>query len=113
MKETNEQAAKRILANNIDGLRDALKDDDLFFFYKGVVECYGEGVAEWKEGQHTIDTDDAYSEGFKNGESIQEEKVELLLETLSKVLVYQGNEYRLPRYFEYEIEEAIKKVKSK
>jgi hypothetical protein len=50
-KETLEQVAERILANNIDGLRDALKDDDLFFFYKGVVQCYGEAMAEWQKEQ--------------------------------------------------------------
>jgi hypothetical protein len=32
-QETLEEVAERILANNIDGLKDALKDDDLFFFY--------------------------------------------------------------------------------
>jgi hypothetical protein len=47
-QETLEQVAERILANNIDGLRDALKDDDLFFFYKGVVQCYGEAMAKWQ-----------------------------------------------------------------
>ena len=47
-QETLEEAAKRILANNIDGLRDALKDDDLFFFYKGVIQCYGEAMAKYQ-----------------------------------------------------------------
>jgi hypothetical protein len=42
-----------------------------------------------------------------------EEEVEILLETLSKVLVYQGNDYRLPYYFEDEIEEVIKQFKNK
>jgi hypothetical protein len=51
MKETLEEVAERILANNIDGLRDALKDDDLFFFYKGVIKCYGEAMAEWQQEQ--------------------------------------------------------------
>ena len=50
-QETLEEVAERILANNIDGLRDALKDDDLFFFYKGVVQCYGEAMAEWQQEQ--------------------------------------------------------------
>ena len=36
--------AERILANNIDGLRDALQDDDLFFFYKDVIQHYGEAI---------------------------------------------------------------------
>jgi hypothetical protein len=47
-QETLEEAAERILANNIDGLRDALQDDDLFFFYKGVIKCYGEAMVEWQ-----------------------------------------------------------------
>ena len=48
-QETIEEVAERILANNIDGLRDALKDDDLFFFYKGVIQCYGESMAKWQQ----------------------------------------------------------------
>jgi hypothetical protein len=48
-QETLEEVAERILANNIDGLREALKDDDLFFFYKGVVQCYGEAMAKWQQ----------------------------------------------------------------
>jgi hypothetical protein len=47
-QETLEEVAERILANNIDGLRDALQDDDLFFFYKGVIQCYGEAMVEWQ-----------------------------------------------------------------
>ena len=50
-QETFEEVAERILANNIDGLRDALKDDDLFFFYKGVIQCYGEAMAKWQQEQ--------------------------------------------------------------
>ena len=50
-QETLEEVAERILANNIDGLKDALKDDDLFFFYKGVVQCYGEAMAKWQQEQ--------------------------------------------------------------
>jgi hypothetical protein len=48
-QETLEEVAERILANNIDGLKDALNDDDLFFFYKGVVQCYGEAMAKWQQ----------------------------------------------------------------
>jgi hypothetical protein len=47
-QETVEQAAERILANNIDGLKDLLQDDDLFFFYKVVIQCYGEAMAKWQ-----------------------------------------------------------------
>ena len=43
--------------------------------------------------------------------SYSEEEVAVLLETLSKVLVYQGNEYKLPQYFETEIEKVIKQFK--
>jgi len=50
-QETLEEVAERILANNIDGLRDALKDDDLFFFYKGVIQCYGEAMVKWQQEQ--------------------------------------------------------------
>jgi len=51
-QETIEEVAERILANNIDGLRDALKDDDLFFFYKGVIQCYGEAMVKWNQEQN-------------------------------------------------------------
>jgi hypothetical protein len=48
---TLEEVAEIILANNIDGLRDALKDDDLFFFYKGIVQRYGEVMVKWQQEQ--------------------------------------------------------------
>ena len=47
-QETLEEVAERILGNNINGLRDALKDDDLFFFYKGVIQSYGEAMAQYQ-----------------------------------------------------------------
>jgi hypothetical protein len=47
-QETIEEASERILANNIDGLRDALKDDDLFYFYKGIIQSYGEAMAKYQ-----------------------------------------------------------------
>jgi hypothetical protein len=47
-QETLEEATERVLANNIDGLKDALQDDDLFFFYKGVIQCYGEAMAKYQ-----------------------------------------------------------------
>ena len=50
-KETLEEASERILANNIDGLKDALKDDDLFYFYKGVIQSYGQAMAKWQQEQ--------------------------------------------------------------
>lgn len=45
-QETIDEVAERILANNIDGLKDLLNDDDLFYFYKGVIINYGVAVAE-------------------------------------------------------------------
>lgn len=48
-QETLEEAAKRILGNNIDGLRDAFNDDDLFYFYREVIENYGEEMAKWQK----------------------------------------------------------------
>jgi hypothetical protein len=60
-----------------------------------------------------------FKEGFmacikwQQERSYSEEEVEILLETLSKVLVYQGNDYRLPHYFEYEIKQVIKQFKKK
>lgn len=38
--------AEKLLANNIDGLRDALQDDDIYFFYKGVICEFAKGFAE-------------------------------------------------------------------
>jgi hypothetical protein len=69
-QETLEEIAERILANNIDGLRDALKDDDLFFFYKGVVQCYGEAMAKWQQErsyseEEVLNIIDNYNETFK------------------------------------------------
>jgi len=50
-QETIEEAAERILANDIDGLKELLNDDEMFYFYKGVIQCYGEAMAEWKQEQ--------------------------------------------------------------
>jgi hypothetical protein len=50
---------------------------------------------------------------YKIERSYSEEEVEILLETLSKVIVYQGNDYRLPHYFEFEIKEVIEQFKNK
>jgi hypothetical protein len=65
-QETLEEVAERILANNIDGLRDALNDDDLFFFYKGVIQCYGEAMAKWQQEQmySEEDMDKAFDAGL-------------------------------------------------
>jgi hypothetical protein len=68
-QETLEQAAEIILANNIDGLRDALKDDDLFYFYKGVIQCYGETMANWQQEQDKNKySEEDLREAFRQGQ---------------------------------------------
>jgi hypothetical protein len=42
--ETIEEFAEKILADNIDGLKDIL-EDDLFYFYRGVIIEYGKEIA--------------------------------------------------------------------
>lgn len=62
--------AEELLANNIDGLRDIINDDDLFFFYKGVICEYAKGFAELHVEEslkmayfnHTINTYNGYDE---------------------------------------------------
>jgi hypothetical protein len=63
-QETLEEAAERILANNIDGLRDALQDDDLFFFYKDVIQCYGEAIVKWQAQRMYSEEDMFTAMGF-------------------------------------------------
>jgi hypothetical protein len=88
-KETIEEASERILANNIDGLRDALQDDDLFFFYKGVIQCYGEAMVEWK------------AETLYNEEQVYKILQELRLEIKSGVQKWQEDfEFDLDKWFE-------------
>lgn len=53
-QETLQEFAKKTLANNVDGLRDALKDDDLFFFYKDVILRYGEAMADEWQGEEYL-----------------------------------------------------------
>ena len=50
-KEQIEEASEIILANNIDGLKDVINDDDLFYFYKGVIQQYGIAMAEWQKSK--------------------------------------------------------------
>lgn len=38
--------AEKLLSNNIDGLKDALQDDDLYYFYRGVICEFAKGFAE-------------------------------------------------------------------
>ena len=68
-----------------------------------------------EEGEiHYAFEDELTSDEVKEQErSYSEEEVEIILETLSKVIVYQGNDYRLPYYFEFEIEQVIKQFKKK
>jgi hypothetical protein len=73
-QETLEEAAERILANNIDGLRDALQDDDLFFFYKGVIQCYGEAMVEWQAERMYSEED--LREAFSGGRTVYNYKSE-------------------------------------
>ena len=54
-----------------------------------------------------------YGAKWQQEQMYSEEEFEILLETLSKVIVYQGNDYRLPHYFEFEIKEVIKQFKKK
>ncbi len=66
-QETIEEVAEKILANNFDGLKDALQDNDLFFFYKGVIQCYGEAMAKWQQERSYSEEDmkDAYEQGAR------------------------------------------------
>ena len=83
------EAAERILSNNIDGLRDALQDDDLFFFYKGVIQCYGEAMVEW-QAERMYSEEEMYS-------ALQK----LRLEIKSGVQKWQEDfEFDLDRWFE-------------
>lgn len=40
------KTAEEVLGNNIDGLKDALQDDDLFYFYKGVIIEFAKSLTE-------------------------------------------------------------------
>lgn len=40
------KTAEELLANNIDALRDFIKDDDIYFFYRGVICEFAKGFAE-------------------------------------------------------------------
>jgi hypothetical protein len=84
-QETLEEVAERILANNIDGLRDALKDDDLFFFYKGVIQCYGQAMAQQ-------DKQDEFAIGFAewlNGLDINDEVLQKHISTKQLLEIYK------------------------
>lgn len=81
--ETIEEAAERISESC------KLDRHEIEPFINGFIEC-----AKWKSEK-----------------SYSEVEIEILLETLSKVLVYQGNEYKLPNYFENEIKQTVEKFK--
>ena len=69
MEETLQKAAERILANNVDGLKDLLQDDDLFFFYKVVIQCYGEAMAKWQ--QERMYSEEDMKLAFETGRNFQ------------------------------------------
>lgn len=84
------------------------------------LEEAAEKYANKKGDIPTTKLEDAiFKQGFIDGakwqqeRSYSEEEVEILLETLSKVLVYQGNEYILPFYFQNEIKQVIEQFKKK
>jgi hypothetical protein len=74
---------------------------------KFCLECKNESQAIRLIEQYGFDKQE------QDNKMYSEEEVEILLETLSKVLVYQGNDYRLPYYFEDEIKEVIEQFKKK
>jgi hypothetical protein len=65
------------------------------------------------DGLETLSDAIRFGIKWQQERSYSDEEVEVLLETLSKVLVYQGNDYRLPHYFEFEIAELLKQFKKK
>lgn len=85
-QETLEETAERILANNIDGLRDALKDDDLFYFYKGVIQSYGEVMAKCQAKRMYSEEEmlQALNIGFTSTDETWEECVEFTKEQFKK-----------------------------
>lgn len=42
-----EQLATAVLSDNVDGLKDLIKDEDMFEFYKGVIIIYGATMASF------------------------------------------------------------------
>ena len=56
MEKELKKVTEKILANNIDGLRKELKNDDLFFFYKDVILlCMQEMAKYQKKSLYTED----------------------------------------------------------
>lgn len=43
---SNIPTAEQLLSNNIDGLKDALKNDDLYYFYRGVICEFAKSFTE-------------------------------------------------------------------
>jgi hypothetical protein len=87
-QETLREVAERIFANNIDGLRDALIDDDLFFFYKGVILNFGEEMVKWQQqtyNQFTLAMDDLKSS--RDGYLKAKEEYELKQERCSDKVI--------------------------
>ena len=79
------------------------------FAEREATEFYKKGTVKWNKFRQLIEV----GAKWQQERSYSEEEVEILLETLSKVLVYQGNEYKLPHYFEYEIKQVIEQFKKK
>jgi hypothetical protein len=69
----NIPTAEELLANNIDGLRDFIDDNDIFAFYKGVICEFAKGFAELhveaalKEAANNVDMDKEYYESLQEG----------------------------------------------
>jgi hypothetical protein len=98
MKENNFKNMKKRPKLELEKILDILykTKDDVFYFKE-----YGKDLIS------------SFVQQEQDKNKYSEEEVEILLETLSKVLVYQGNDYRLPYYFEDEIKEVIKEIKNK
>ena len=69
----NIPTAENLLANNIDGLRDFIDDDDIFYFYKGVICEFAKEFAAMhveaalKEASENVDMDKEYYESLQEG----------------------------------------------
>jgi hypothetical protein len=80
-EEPISKVAESILANNIDGLRDALNDDDLFFFYKGVILNYGEEMVKWQQENSNINALDFEIDSLKREIKVLKHRQEKLCDS--------------------------------
>jgi hypothetical protein len=73
INKMNIPTAEDLLANNIDGLKDFIDDDDIFFFYKGVICEFAKEFAAMhveaalKEASENVDMDKEYYESLQEG----------------------------------------------